>query len=609
MESLRQPPEILLAARRALDELNSVVLLKDWEWNEHVEKWVLHCRISIDSLSNSLISQSTDWYILVDSEYPWGNIQFYPAKEGGITKTFPHQMFNSDSISKVPWRTGAICVTTDQHLLARHGYEIEPFDPYESLSWHFQRAIDWLQAASTNSLVNAGDPFELPHFPLSESTKIVFSENPESLKQWQSISDLVGLVDLSFLRQKPDILFVKTFHSTQGKGLITPNWGAVMEGIEEEPTKGIWIRLSTPPVLPPWQVPKTWGDFRRVCHMQGSDLDTLLKEVLRFLRDGKPHVLLLGFPIPKQVGSFPHQMHWQPALIPVLSKGTKTADGFRPNENGYWQRDRTVLLHKDVDLQWINSENWHPDQISTRGKLSEKITTKKVLIIGAGAIASAIAEMLVRGSVYDPKILDSDVLTIGNLTRHTLDLQYLQVSKSLGIANRLNFVSPHARVEAVHDDFPPKDEVQRDTLQQFEVILDCTGNDAVLHRLESFAWKSTKTFFSISLGLAGKRLFLFASQGNKFPHTIFREELNPWLQQELQEYEDQQLPREGIGCWNPVFPARSDDIWMLASIAVKHMESLLKSPIFNPNLTVFEQIYEDGIFTGVHRVYCSTYDD
>lgn len=190
---------------------------------------------------------------------------------------------------------------------------------------------------------------------------------------------------------------------------------------------------------------------------------------------------------------------------------------------------------------------------------SEKLTTKKILIIGAGAMASAIAELLVRGSVYDPKILDSDILTVGNLTRHTLDLQYLQISKSRSVANRLNLASPHARVEAVCHDFPPTDESERDTLQQFEIILDCTGNDNVLHQLESSPWKSTTTFFSISMGLAGKRLFLFMAQGNKFPHVFFRERLNPWLHKELQEYEDQQLPREGVGCWNPVFPARVDD--------------------------------------------------
>lgn len=79
--------------------------------------------------------------------------------------------------------------------------------------------------------------------------------------------------------------------------------------------------------------------------------------------------------------------------------------------------------------------------------------------------------------------------------------------------------------------------------------------------------------------------------------------INPWLGKELQEYDDQELPREGIGCWHPVFPARADDIWMMASTAVKHIESLLKSPIKSPDLAVFEQVYENSSFVGIHQVY------
>jgi len=600
---MKQTPKLLLTARRALDELPAVLLLQDWSWNEHIEKWVLHCRISLDIQADSLMPKSTNWYVLVDSEYPWGNIQFYPAKEGGITKTFPHQMFNGSSTNKNPWRTGAICVTTDLHLLARHGYEIEPFDPYKRLSWHFQRAIEWIKAASRNELAFPGSPFELPHFPLTNDVKFAFSEDSKSLEQWQDISDSVGLVDLLFLRQQPDVLFVKSFRSVQKQNLLAPKWGAVMAGNTDKPIKGIWIRLNAVPILPPWQVPTTWGDLRKVCHTQDIELDSSLKSVLRFLRDGKRHLLLIGFPIPEQIDSPPHQMHWQPILMPVLSEGTKTADGFRPNEKGYLQRDRRDLLYKDAVIHWVNSENWHPNQISTRGKLPEVLTVKKVLIIGAGAMGSAIAELLLRGGVYQAKILDSDVLEVGNLTRHTLDQKYLLLPKSLGVANHLNLASPHARVEAIRDDFPPTNEAERHALQQFEVIFDCTGNDSVLHQLEKFPWESTKTFFSISMGLGGKRLFLFMGRGNRFPHITFREKLNPWLHKELQEYENQQLPREGIGCWNPVFPARLDDVWMLASIAVKHIEELLKTSVSNYNFTVFEQTYENEAFTGIHQVF------
>jgi hypothetical protein len=603
MDVLRQPPESFLAARRALDELPAVLLLQDWDWNEHVDKWVLHCQINLNIQADSPIPQSTNWYVLVDSEYPWGNIQFYPAKEGGITQTFPHQMFNGSSTNKIPWRTGEICVTTDRHLLARYGYEIEPFDPYERLSWHFQRAIEWIQAASLNKLAVSGDTFELPHFPIASGLKVAFSEDSQSLEQWQDISDLAGLLDLLFLPHQTDVLFVKSFRSVQEQDLLALKWGAVMEGNTDKPTKGIWIRLNTVPVLLPWQAPTTWGEFRKVCHQQGIDLDLSLNSVLRFLRDGKPHLLLIGFPIPEQIDSPPHQMHWQPILMPVLSEGTKTANGFRPNEKGYLQRDRRDLLYKDAVIHWVNSENWHPNQISTRGKLPEVLTVKKVLILGAGAMGSAIAELLLRGGVYQAKILDSDVLEVGNLTRHTLDQKYLRIPKSLGVANHLNLASPHARVEAIRDDFPPTNEAERDALQQFEIIFDCTGNDSVLHQLENFPWESTKTFFSISMGLGGKRLFLFMGRGNRFPHITFREKLNPWLHKELQEYENKQLPREGIGCWNPVFPARLDDVWMLASIAVKHIEKLLETSVSNYNFTVFEQTYENEAFTGIHQVF------
>jgi hypothetical protein len=105
------------------------------------------------------------------------------------------------------------------------------------------------------------------------------------------------------------------------------------------------------------------------------------------------------------------------------------------------------------------------------------------------------------------------------------------------------------------------------------------------------------------MGLGGKRLFLFMGRGNRFPHITFREKLNPWLHKELQEYENKQLPREGIGCWNPVFPARLDDVWMLASIAVKHIEKLLETSVSNYNFTVFEQTYENEAFTGIHQVF------
>jgi hypothetical protein len=68
------------------------------------------------------------------------------------------------------------------------------------------------------------------------------------------------------------------------------------------------------------------------------------------------------------------------------------------------------------------------------------------------------------------------------------------------------------------------------------------------------------------------------------------------------EYGSQQLPREGVGCWHPVFPARADDVWLLASAAVKCLESAVLLPQSEPQLMVFEQqITERGELIGIKR--------
>lgn len=139
-------------------------------------------------------------------------------------------------------------------------------------------------------------------------------------------------------------------------------------------------------------------------------------------------------------------------------------------------------------------------------------------------------------------------------------------------------------------------------MQQCDMILDCTRQDVVLRHLEAFSWQGTKLFVSLSLGFRARRLFCFTMSRNSFPHSDFRELLHPWLEREREDYADEQLPREGIACWHPVFPARFDDVAMMASAAMKYLESLMARPPLVSTLTVFEQQYEQDTFVGVRKV-------
>lgn len=594
----------LRTARRALEGMREVTLLGDCVWSEPHSEWILHCRLTIDVGPEGLVPPSTDWYVRIAPGYPWGSIRFYPAKEEGIAQTFQHQNYNANGAGDIPWRTGDLCLSTVTRVLGRHGHDIEPHETDARLRWHFARAIEWLATAARNELTLPGDPFELPHFPLSNSNRatFVFSEGSDSFGRWEQIPDRYGLVDLTRLSENPSIIVVNSFHTIGKKVLVELPWGTAIRHNGGTRLHGVWLRLGTIPVLTPWQAPATWGELQAACQLQGEDVYALLRETARTIRDGVRHVLLIGSPMPRKIGEQPCQLHWQAMFLPVLSWGTKAKKGFRPNSEGYWRRDRTEVIRDDTPIEWLTSENWHSGEITSRGRLPDGVCSKAIAIIGAGAVGCMIAELLVRAGVSKIVIIDADILEAGNLTRHILGMESINKPKAIAVADRLNLASPNAVMQGIAARFPPEDQTHRATVEACELIVDCTGSDELLHHLAAHPWSSSKTFVSVSLGIEAKRLFCFMATGPCFPDGQFRYDIQPWLEQELQEYQGYEFPREGVGCWHPVFPARIDDIWPMAAQAVREIERAVRTPPNTPELVVFEQQHEGGVFVGIRRV-------
>ncbi len=121
MSNIIEPTQELLAGRRALEDLNGVELLKDCVWNKDVSQWVLYCRLTIKGEVGNFLSNATLWYVLISPLYPRGAIDFYPAKEGGISRTFQHQRYNAVGVPDRPWRTGNICLQTGLRGFGRQG--------------------------------------------------------------------------------------------------------------------------------------------------------------------------------------------------------------------------------------------------------------------------------------------------------------------------------------------------------------------------------------------------------------------------------------------------------------------------------------------------------
>ena len=67
------------------------------------------------------------------------------------------------------------------------------------------------------------------------------------------------------------------------------------------------------------------------------------------------------------------------------------------------------------------------------------------------------------------------------------------------------------------------------------------------------------------------------------------------------ENRERELPIEGIGCWNPVFPARADDVWLLVSSVASVVDDLESVNASNPSLVVFERVLSEGRSIGVKK--------
>lgn len=231
--------------------------------------------------------------------------------------------------------------------------------------------------------------------------------------------------------------------------------------------------------------------------------------------------------------------------------------------------------------------------------MNNSLLRKKMLIVGAGCIGALVAEIFVRAGVYNLTIVDSDIFEVGNLSRHVLDINNIGELKELSLCNYLNSLNPHANVEVINDTLTIDEEFKTNIdLDKYDIIIDCTGENSVLDIIQNCDFGRNHIFASISVGLGAKRLYITLMNDNTFDFNSFRDLISPYLRSEKILYNDYDLPRNGIGCWHPTFPGRSDDVWLAASTATKAIENYIILKSKKTLSLVYEQRENNGVFEG-----------
>lgn len=584
-------------ARRALDSLSQVEIIDEWKFENELNIWHLHLNIAIE-YKTTYFPQISQWYIIVDSNYPKGKIKVYPDVKNSITGTLYHQANNSKIERNGLWRKGALCLEVNTIST----FQSEPYSVDERLLYHVKRAINWLELAAKGQLVADNEPFELPEFTLSNvlEMQFAFSEDIVTFMQWESTDCRYGIAELDVYKSKPFVYYVKQFKSLNGNIEHYTQWGKHLSKTNiSPPINAPWILLKQPPVINEWQAPETLGDLIDACNSQHIDVMNVLKNVVSKIRDGKRHLLLLGFPVPKTFGGEPEIVFWKALYLPVVSYGKKTAKGFRTNQQGWWLRDKSEVLTRKTKLDWIISENWNQQEISQRGKMNDFLLRKKMLLVGAGCVGASVAEILVRSEIYNLTVVDSDIFEVGNLSRHVLNVGNIGELKELSLCSYLNSLNPHANVEVINDTLTIDEEFKTNiALDKYDIIIDCTGENSVLDVFQKADFRKSHIIASISVGLGAKHLYMTIMSGTTFYFNSFYKLISPYIQSERDLFDDYNLPRNGIGCWHPTFPARSDDVWLAAATAVKAIENYIITKSEKTLSIVYEQRENDGIFEG-----------
>lgn len=532
--------------------------------------WTVPFSIIIEE-TNSFIPKKTFWYCLVDDSYPLGDIDVYPSRENGVEATFPHQNLNLIGNPAYPWRAGKLCL--DGPFSKKIGSSSS--DPYgnseDRLRWHLFRSLKWVKGAVNGSLISEGDPFELPQYPSyvkgNLNSVLVYESNKENLSNWK-VDDLFGPLEIFNISGLKGICNLQ-FYKESDRSVIQGFSGRSVPLPAGAQSKGLWILWPKPFVIEPWKAPTTWGEVRKFATECRIDLDSILRKYAKEARGKGSTVLAFGYRIPLYLGKDAEEIHWKAIQLPSFKK--VSLNGFRNNEVGWWANDKKNNFNLNNLIQYLDTRNFDQKRLQARGVLPDFLRSKKIVMIGVGALGSMILDSIVRGGIKDLLIIDPEELEAGNVCRHVLTMNEIKKPKVEGVKNLLEQINPYVQVKTLCDHIPTDKLKLKGLFEEWDIVIDCTGSNEVLETLSKVEWRIPKYFFSFSLTWGATALFSYASYSTRISSNKFTEQIGPFLT----EYPVSDGVIEGAGCWSPLFPGRHDSIMYASCLCVKELTGMM----------------------------------
>lgn len=372
-----------------------------------------------------------------------------------------------------------------------------------------------------------------------------------------------GFVDYStisngvFYKDKINNNILRSFSDQYKQPLVELKWNVLLESLAVH--KGLFIFLPREPSFNNRWVFNKWGDFKSLLP---QTFLSFLYEVQQNCSDekGKYFPLFIGYNISEK------EVHWQAIMLEI---GSFPICGERVDKK--WH----TTLKSDITIDWAITRNCSYKYFFGRGKLSDKLTTGKILIIGIGAIGSMIAKTLVKSGCTRLDFIDYDIKEPENVCRSEYSFISGITNKTNDLINEMCLVSPffesttggYAYSEMLNffiksglTNTEIISEIET-KLNEYDFIFDCTADNDMLYLLSQL--NISTNLFNISISNHAKHL-VCANENNRyeFVSTQFNGNVLKF------DIDDLHNP---TGCWNPTFKASYNDINLLVQYAIKHI--------------------------------------
>jgi proteasome lid subunit RPN8/RPN11 len=343
------------------------------------------------------------------------------------------------------------------------------YQPADGMFGFFERIDQWMAAAGSGQL----DPDDAPlHPPVAYATSTTkFVIKADTPPEQEDETYWIGCANLKKVRDdRYDVV----------------GWTALNDWDDADPGHPVAAAIIVKQPLAT-EYPTKVYDLIKLVEAAGLGFG-MLWQMLRLFAllapEGEPARMVFGAPMRRKAEGAPLRPHltvWEIAAEPLAALRAY----IRSNNEDTASKDEVIKWLARSDLTWCYVMEDRPEVVHRRdgGALTANLTDKRVLLLGTGALGSAIAESVVRAGAAKLHLVDRTMVKPGILVRQRYSDADIGRAKASALRERFIRLGLPCEVTAeVHDlagealaHFNPED---------WDAVIDATASVAVGHRME-----------------------------------------------------------------------------------------------------------------------------